>query len=1376
MAGRNVQSNVVIRINDREITNTFRGIGSEVNRLQRELRGTTVGSEEFIRTAQRLRTARERFREVSDEVNRLSGNINESTGFLSAFRNGILSFGDTFREVFTANLAERFFDAIITKGKATIEELLKIEDAMTDVEKTTGMTTVQVKELWDSFDEMDTRTSKLDRLKIAEVAGRLGVPIEQMKDFVKEVDKAYVALGDSFEGGLEGVVDQLGKIKGLFDATKELSYAEAINQIGSALNTLAAQGTASEGNISQFALRVGTLPDALKPAIDKVLGLGAAFEESGIDQQIAASGFSNFISTAGQNIEGFAISMRMSTKEAQELLNTKPEEFFLRFAQGMKGLSGTETAKVLESLKLNSLEVQKAVGAAANRTGEFQKAMKTANEEMDKATSLSDEFNKKNNNAPAILEKIKNAYNDIFTSSNVINKFEGLIKAIGWLTGVTSEAGDGIAVFKDRLTFVFKIIGVVIASIFSYNAAMAVLALVTKTATQQTILYNLVQKAKVAWETIARASVLLYAAAKAVFTGNTVRATAAMRAFNTTTKLNVIGLLVSVVAAAVVAYQLFSEEVDKATAKQKMLNDINKETEKGIISQKNELDLLLKTAKDDNLSKEQRSAAIKKLNELSPEYLGNLTLENIKTQEATNAVKAYTDALLRNSRIKVLSKKLVELQEKIIDEENKPMKDVAKEKGDWLDKIGLAPTEVKYLNTDRNKQLNIWKKKYGDEYAKAMMDTYGYIYNKRDETIKEIKDQSEEIAKEIIDLGKISEVNEIVVPTNIAVPGKEKKEKGANKDFGSNLKSANDAALKAEEEFLKAYQKLSEEKINIIEDEFQKATQTEMTRRNAELQNNNQEKKKIENEISDLKLQRDKNNKEFLAKEKPNQKDKEQYSTANTKITEAIATKEKMLEKGGVLDKIEEQQEATHQLNLRKIQEEGDVKLLQSFFEGQQNMLDEGIRVREEEIQKITSLEEAKLRLQNSLYLTLSETELDQIDTLEKAKAALREEANRKLFEAQLIAMDEQRKMLINQITALTDGPEKKKLLEDLENLKNKILEVKGAIKGGSDSDKTKEKEDLDAKLDKVDILGFSAKDWKDTFKNIEDLSDALTAAAMIFQAMGNAATMYADLQRALGERELKNFSRVQDAKKSELDKKLALGLISQENYNKQTELLDAELANKQAEIEYKQAKAEKISKLFSAIGGVAMGVANSLAVGGPIGIALAAIVGALGAVQIATIAAQPLPEKPSFAKGGFYEGYTGESSLPVDETGERPIGLVKLHRKEWVAPRWMTEHPQISKKINELEFMRANRITSFADGGFADKNTTTPVATNPQNSFSSSEIQYIAVMRDVQNLLQLLYDEGVFIADNDTNGRKMSNMTKRWNTLENKNKHGKRL
>ena len=139
------------------------------------------------------------------------------------------------------------------------------------------MTKKEVEDLTRSFSEMDTRTSKIDLLKIANEGGKLGVAKEDIKGFVVEVDKANVALGDSFEGGAAAIANSLGKISGLYEETKSQPIAKSINEIGSGLNELAASGAASEQNVADFARRIGGLPNELKPTIQEALALGAAF-------------------------------------------------------------------------------------------------------------------------------------------------------------------------------------------------------------------------------------------------------------------------------------------------------------------------------------------------------------------------------------------------------------------------------------------------------------------------------------------------------------------------------------------------------------------------------------------------------------------------------------------------------------------------------------------------------------------------------------------------------------------------------------------------------------------------------------------------------------------------------------------------------------------------------------------------------------------------------------------------------------------------------------------------------------------------------------------------------------------------------------------
>jgi len=465
-------------------------------------------------------------------------------------------------------------------------------------------------------------------------------------------------------------------------------------------------------------------------------------------------------------------------------------------------------------------------------------------------------------------------------------------------------------------------------------------------------------------------------------------------------------------------------------------------------------------------------------------------------------------------------------------------------------------------------------------------------------------------------------------------------------------------------------------------------------------------------------------------------------------------------------DLLIEKTEQTHQFRLKTIKEKWQASDIEKIVKAGAKKLELSAQQKEQEIQNITSLEDAKYQLQNAQYLKLTGEELRQIDTLEKAKAALRENASRAMLEESRKLAEENLAILEESVKSMTDGPEKEKLMEYIDTLKARILELKGSIQKGGEQDAGKALEDQNKAKSKVDILGFSAKDWEDTFKNTDDISGKLAAMGMIFQALGNAAQMFGDLQRALGERELKNFTKIQKAKKSQLDKNLASGLISQEEYNKRTEAMDIELANKQAEIEYKQAKADKISKLFSAIGATALGVANALSAG-PAGIVLAAIVGALGAVQIATIAAQPLPEKPSFADGGF----TGKGFGFPDKTGFKQAGFV--HENEWVAPEWMTKHPRISKDIKRLEFMRQNGPSSYADGGYTETssnstNTTTATASESNDSLRSLFVRLLGIFQRID-------DNGgleAFIVDNPQNQKKVYQMTKKRESLENKNKH----
>ena len=105
------------------------------------------------------------------------------------------------------------------------------------------------------------------------------------------------------------------------------------------------------------------------------------------------------------------------------------------------------------------------------------------------------------------------------------------------------------------------------------------------------------------------------------------------------------------------------------------------------------------------------------------------------------------------------------------------------------------------------------------------------------------------------------------------------------------------------------------------------------------------------------------------------------------------------------------------------------------------------------------------------------------------------------------------------------------------------------------------------------------------------------------------------------------------------LEKQLQADLLTQEQYAERRRLLDEEYNAKLKEQKAQQFRTQKAADIIQATINTALAVSRALSEGGIIGPALAAVVGAIGAVQIGLIAAQP---EPQFAEGGLFTGAGG--------------------------------------------------------------------------------------------------------------------------------------
>jgi len=170
--------------------------------------------------------------------------------------------------------------------------------------------------------------------------------------------------------------------------------------------------------------------------------------------------------------------------------------------------------------------------------------------------------------------------------------------------------------------------------------------------------------------------------------------------------------------------------------------------------------------------------------------------------------------------------------------------------------------------------------------------------------------------------------------------------------------------------------------------------------------------------------------------------------------------------------------------------------------------------------------------------------------------------------------------------------------------------------------------------------------------RELEEQSQAAkTKVAEITDVIAGYVDRFADITNSITELVRQNNEEETNEALTDLSKQYTDGIISYEEYCEKKKELD----KKAAQEEYKLKMWEWSASLLQATANVAQGVAKALAEGGPYaGPILAALIGASGAIQIATIT-ENKPKTPSFATGGIVQGnsYSGDRVTANVNSGE---------------------------------------------------------------------------------------------------------------------------
>jgi tubulin-specific chaperone A len=312
-----------------------------------------------------------------------------------------------------------------------------------------------------------------------------------------------------------------------------------------------------------------------------------------------------------------------------------------------------------------------------------------------------------------------------------------------------------------------------------------------------------------------------------------------------------------------------------------------------------------------------------------------------------------------------------------------------------------------------------------------------------------------------------------------------------------------------------------------------------------------------------------------------------------------------------------------------------------------------------------------------------------------------------------------------------------------------------------------------------MDILGFTADQWLSTFENLDTTEQKLAAAGMAVGGLMNAWNMYHEYQRQAAQKELREFDAAQNKKRQTLDRQLDAGYISQRQYNQGLRELERETDRQRAELEYKAQKREWQMNMNRAVGETAMAVLNGLQAKPflPVGLAMGALAGTLGAIQIATVA----KSKP--VKGyedGLYRMQRSQDgkNFNVQYGGEPRTGLV-TRPTHFIAGEKMPEMiidgnswKKISPEIKDSLYREIGRARGYQEGYYPNQNKPTQQATSPPVNDEGYNA-LIKVLSRTTEVLDRIESTGItaYLKRDMENSRKLAEDIKEYNDWRNSNK-----
>ena len=546
-----------------------------------------------------------------------------------------------------------------SENKARLNQMISLEAAgrkesetYRNLKKQYSETSKEIRTLTDRIGE---QTSKIDILDMSMVQLK-----KQQKSLQKELDNTVQSLNPEAYGVLEQrLKDVSGRISELKQNAKsfgELASDDTVN--GVLLGNLLTKGA------ELFSDKVREFKDSIAELING--GLEMAEQADGVTKAFNDLNQEGLLDNLRKATKGTVNDVQLMTAAVQANDFRIPLEDlgkYLEFAQlkaQQTGQSvdymtnsivtglGRKSPMILDNLGISAAEISE----KTKETGDFMKAVaeivdtqlaaagETYISAADRAAQKTVELQNAQKALGDEILPLKEQWDDAYADMQL-----NTISLISWCV-----KHQGVVKTLGILLTAFTVVAIATSNAIKTNIV------VTKGAAAAQQAWNVISATGIGLMKLLQAGFLL-------LTGRVTQAKAAWASMNTTMKASVFGLIAAGVAILAMKLWDMKKAADASTLAHKALNNIRTEAQKQVVEEKLKLENLIKVAKDEKLSMDERYKAVDALNKIVPQYNATIDKTTKKFKASDKALKAYINNLVKLYEVQGAKKQIQSLAE-----------------------------------------------------------------------------------------------------------------------------------------------------------------------------------------------------------------------------------------------------------------------------------------------------------------------------------------------------------------------------------------------------------------------------------------------------------------------------------------------------------------------------------------------------------------------------------------------------------------------------------------------------------------------------------------------------------------------------------------